>query len=276
MLLRKLFLLLTLCLAAVAAQAAYTVHNVTGNVTVAKKTGSVAVTKGMELTANETLVLEKNASVEIYNSATKDIYKAEGPARLSVMDVMMNARRSASSELSTMTKYIRFGPQERSNTRKYTEGSVKRSMQVYDPEGGNMTVDPHQLAVNIISGLNSKTAAHEIPVETNHAPMGETGLEFRVHNTLDFPVYLNVIKIDNKNNVELSELGQPTGCYVLLPGQAISREHADGLDSSQRHVLVMTHCQFDIDDLLNSINELNASGEKLTPDESLSVYQLIL
>lgn len=273
--LRKLVVMLTLALAAFAASAGYTVHNVEGDVTVAKKTGEVPAVKGMDLAANDNLVIGANGRIEIYNSMTKEVYSADTPGRLTVMDVMMGARKSSSANVSSINKYVRFGAQERSNTRKYTEGSVKRAMQVYDPEGGAMSVDPRQLAVNVLAGLKAGDTA-DVPVEVSHAPMGETGLQFRVRNTLDFPVYMNVIKVDKNGSVDISELGQPTGCSVLLPRQAMSREHEDGLAPDSRHVLVITHCQWDIDELVSAINELKASGSAETADDTLPVYQITL
>lgn len=274
-LIRKFFLFF-FAMAAISSHAAYVVHNVEGQVVVAKKTGNEAVAKGTELAPNETLELSPASRIEIFNSNTKEVYTAEGPAKMTVIDVMMGARKSSSSSLGSMAKYVRFGNQDRSNTRRYTEGSVKRAMQIYDPEGGSMSVDPDQLARNILANLAKGGTTPDCPVTVTHAPMGETGREFRVQNTLDFPVYLNVIEVDKDGNVELSELGQPTGCFVLLPGQAIAREHADGLNPDSRHIVVITHCQFDIDDLLASIKDAKASNQKANPDPSLPVYQVVL
>ena len=193
---RKLIVLFIVGIVSLAANAAYTVHNVEGTVTVVKKTGEEPATKGMELSANETLVIGTNAKIEIYNSMTKEVYTSTTSGRTTVMDVMMNARKSAGKNLSAINSYVRFGSKERSNTRQYTEGSVKRAMQTYDPEGGSFTIEPRQLAEHVLAGVKAKKSTENVPVEVTHAPMGESGLEFRVVNTLSFPIYLNVLKLE--------------------------------------------------------------------------------
>lgn len=274
--LRTSIFFLLIALTSLMVNAAFIVHDLHGKVSVIRKTGSQALTKDMTLTPNEKIEISANSDVQIFNTITKEIYTCDKPGQTTVMDIMISAKKSASENISSINRYVRFGSQGPTNTRRYTEGSVKRAMQTYDPEGANMSVEPQQLAVNVLANLANKNSATEMPVTVSHAPLGETGLSFGVENTLDFPIYLNVLKVDENGNIGLSELGQPTGCFVLLPKQAMSREHFNGLNPATRHILIITHCKFDIDDMLSSINELRESKDKLTPDLTLPVYQLTL
>ncbi len=270
MVFRKILLTLMLGLFSLAANANYTVHSVEGSVTVVKGSTQTPATKGMKLAANDDLIISEGAKVEIYNAMTKEIYASSKAGRSSVMSVMMNARSSAKNTASAINKHVRFNASAATNSRQYTEGSIKRSMLTFDPEGGNLTVDPGQMAVNVLGSMDSATPDSELPVPCAHSPLGERGLQFRIENTLDFPIYFNVLKSAG-NAVSLSELGQPTGCYVLLPGQALSREHLDGLAKDDKHFIVVAHCKFDVDDLIAAITELQTKPAT-KPDETLPVY----
>ena len=133
------------------------------------------------------------------------------------------------------------------------------------------------MAVNVLSALPAATATSELPVPCAQSPLGESGLQFRIENTVGFPIYFNVLKVAGTapTEISLSELGQPTGCYVLLPGQALSREHPDGLDSNDRHFIVVAHCKFDVDDLISATGESNIRQE-LKVDQTLPVYLRVL
>lgn len=271
---RKLLMTLLLGMMSIAVSANYTVHNVEGNVTVVKGSAQTTATKGMTLAANDELIISEGAKIEIHNAMTKEIYASSKAGRMSVMSVMMSARSSARNTASAVNKHMRFGASAATNSRQYTEGSIKRSMMAFDPEGGSLNVDPKMMAATIAGSMSTATSDSELPVPCAQSPLGESGLQFRIENTLDFPIYFNVLKAAGKD-VSLSELGQPTGCYVLLPGQALSREHLNGLAASEKHFLVVAHCKFDVDDLIAALSELK--GAKTTqPDESLPVYLRVL
>lgn len=131
MLLKKFLIAAIISLLANFCYAAYIVHNVEGNVLLEKKTEKIPVTKDMELNANDMLVIGENSKIEIYNSNTKEIYTSTEPGKLTAMSVMLNAQKSSSSELKNITSQIKLSPGDRSNTRQYTEGSVKRAIDVY-------------------------------------------------------------------------------------------------------------------------------------------------
>ena len=277
MVFRKYIMTLILVLTAFVASANYTVHSVEGNVTVVKGSVESPVTKGMKLSANDDLIISEGAKIEIHNAMTKEIYASSKAGRASVMSVMMSARSSAGKTASAINKQVRFNPSPATNARQYTEGAIKRSMMAYDPEGGSLSVDPRQMAVNVLSALPATTATSELPVPCAQSPLGESGLQFRIENTVGFPIYFNVLKVAGTapTEISLSELGQPTGCYVLLPGQALSREHPDGLDSNDRHFIVVAHCKFDVDDLISATGESNIRQE-LKVDQTLPVYLRVL
>lgn len=80
------------------------------------------------------------------------------------------------------------------------------------------------------------------------------------------------VKDDSIAGISISELGQPSGSYVLLPSQTISREQLTPLPTDERHILIMTHFHFDIDKLIEQIESITKSNEAGIPDSSLKVY----
>lgn len=274
----KFFLITLTCLAcALCTWADYTVMSVEGKVMLLRGNEKVALVKNMALNANDELEISTGAKVEIHNTNTRENYTCSTRGTISVIDAVLRARSQASDNLGAVTSRMRLGAGKRTNTRSYTEGSIKRSMAAYDPEGGNLSLDPTQMANIIVAGLDRGLDSASLPVPVAQSPVGDSGLQFRIQNSFDFPIYINVLKVKGDGAVELSELGQPTGCYVLLPGQALGREHAAGLNRADRHVLVLTHFKFDVDDVLSAIANPEGEPDGLpvdTDDVSLYLHSL--
>ena len=67
--------------------------------------------------------------------------------------------------------------------------------------------------------------------------------------------------MDNSHpgEIDVSELGQPVGSYVILPGQTLARTQEKAPDSSQKHILIATHYYFSIDDLVEALRSAAAA-----------------
>ena len=274
---KRLLLFIAIISATVTLHANYTLYSFTGNITITKAGKQVTPEKGMKVNASDQIDIPQGAKVEIYNSATKEIFSSSGAGKNSVMGIMLDARKQASKTAGAINDRMRFSAGGGNpDTRLYTEGLVKRSMQVYDPGAESLVVEPRALALHIANALLAPQTLESsaIPTPVAHSHLDGGGMQFRVENVLGFPVYLNVVKIRETSlgSVEISELGQPMGSYVVLPGQAIAREHFAGLDPAESHILVITHCRFDIDELIEHINTIFSENDNEQPDSNLPVY----
>ena len=268
------FLIIIICAAVPAAALAnYTVESVEGKVTVVRGDENTAAAAGMKLRANDKLNISPGAKIVIYNELTKELDTSTTAGHTDVTSLMFNARSQASS--NNIISKASITPRSSGNTRQYTQGSVKRAMTAYDPEGASVNADPAQIALRIIRTLDGSIAAGNLPVAVQTDSVDNRRCGFTVTNPLNFPIYLNTLQLSRTQagGVELSKLGQPTGCYVLLPGQTISRSQTEGLATDELHFLVIAHYQFDIDDVLAAIAGLRDKSIR-TPeaDDSLEVY----
>lgn len=274
---KRLLLFIAIISATVTLHANYTLYSFTGNITITQAGKQVTPEKGMKVNASDQIDIPQGAKVEIYNSATKEIFSSSVAGKNSVMGIMLDARKQASKTAGAINDRMRFSAGGGNpDTRLYTEGLVKRSMQVYDPGAESLVVEPRALALHIANALLAPQtlASSAIPTPVAHSHLDGGGMQFRVENVLGFPIYLNVVKIRETSlgSVEISELGQPMGSYVVLPGQAIAREHFAGLDPAESHILVITHCRFDIDELIEHINTIFSENDNEQPDSNLPVY----
>lgn len=277
----KQFLLL-LCLIAfgcTVASAQYSVHSVEGNVTLKKGLQTVKVVKGLTLSPSDMLDLDEGAQIEIFNSTNSQTYKCTQAGMTSVSGIMIRAKSLAGNKGKSIRDNMNFSRASGSGTgHVYVEsGMVKRSMATYDPDAKNIEVDPKELSVAVISALKnpSGVAVTECPATFTHAANADGGLGFSIGNTLSSPIYFNVLKMsgDSISNVRISELGQPSGSYVLLPSQTISREQLSPMKTGERHILIMTNFNFDVDKLIEHIEAIVRSGENTqTANSSLNVF----
>ncbi|MDE6300982.1 MAG: hypothetical protein K2M19_04640 [Muribaculaceae bacterium] len=269
----RLLMLVLVAMMPLAAAANYTVDSVEGKVTVSRGGNESEVTRGMKLNVNDRLTIAPGAKITIYNALTKELYTSTTAGRTDVTSLMFNARSQASS--SNIISKARVTPRSSGNTRAYTQGSVKRALTLYDPEGASVNADPTQIAMQVWGVMNGTAVPRELTVEVKSDSAGTTGRGFTVSNPLPYPIYINALRLSRSKagGVELSQLGQPTGCYVLLPGQSISRSQAEGIDPEEAHFLVITHYQFDVDEVLTALEGLRDKSIHGVPeDDSLEVY----
>lgn len=270
-------LLFSLLAAALSAAPRYTVFSVGKNVQI-KRNGAILVPeKGMEVRATDYVVIGKGGSIEILNSLNSMIFKCEQEGEFSVTRIMIDARdANDTGAAASIRERTRFAGNMGKSSNVYVEtGMVKRAMATYDSEAGNLQIEPKSLSRHVVNTLRKSGGLTDLafPVGIEHTA-ADGGLQFQLVNTMEFPLYFNIIKITDAatEQIDISELGQPTGCYVLLPGQSISREQFSGIDPHESHILIMTHCRFNIDDLMDGIDEVKKARDEIVPDTNLSVY----
>lgn len=255
----------------------YTVEDVSGGVTVRKGGKDVAVTKGMALTPMDDLTLGKGASVKIFSNAESRSYSWSKEGKHSVQSIKIGAGKAAESVIGRVGGSLSFTRRQSAGEGYvYVEsGMVKRSMATYDPAAKNVEMDPRQMSAFIVSALRRGIPdSDSIPAMVTHGRNASGGLAFSVANRLKDPVYFNVLKIrkDSAGRVEISELGQPSGSYVLLPSQSISREQLSAIGEGERHLLVMTHFNFDVDQLIENMEEAMKAGAESDGNGEINVY----
>lgn len=259
------------------AMARYTLYNHEGNVSVIRNGQRVALKKDMELSVLDVVVIGKGGVIEIFNDQNSQIYKSKSTGEFSVTRIIIDAKGQATSHLEGINDKMRFGKSnDETQARVYAaKGMVTHALEVFDPEGKDLQVDPMVLGRHIVTSISDTAAINDTPFPAilKKETAGEESRSFRIENTLNFPIYFNIVKVndDNAGNIRISELGQPTGCYVVLPGQALSREQFAGFDSKSLHLLIMTHCYFDIDKVIENMSELITSGESASEDADISL-----
>lgn len=253
------------------------VHRLAGKVTVVTGKTETPLKVGQVLNPGSTVVIPDGAKLEIINDVTGKIYESTSNGRITISRMMLSAdSHSADNTGNVHGQMRRFdsGGQNK-NKRVYVEtGMVKRSMREYDPEAGSMELDIPTLAGYLKNVIAGRLTSKPMPVELTHSRTEQIGMQFRLVNSMEFPIYFNVLKIhkesDGKQKITISEVGQPTGSYVILPQQALSRENFKAIPEDERHILVATHCLFDMDRLLELINTEETSAEG--PDVELPIY----
>ncbi len=266
-----------------AAEAAYVVHSVSGNVGLVAKGETTPLKKGMTIGPSDVIDIPENGKLEIFNELDGKVYSSVKSGRFSVIRLMLDAKDQASDNAGNVKGQLAIGKGEKTmEGRLYMEkGMVKRSQTVFGQDSENVDVDGRTLARYVASvvytgNLDSRV---ELPVKIEHERGEGKGIKFRLVNTLDFPVYFNVLKITGSQApvLEVSELGQPTGCYVVLPGQALSREQFADPGGDTRHVLIMSHCKYDIGEVIDFIGDLmSTEGIGTLSEKDAPVHMLVL
>lgn len=277
----KKLILITLAalLPMLTAMAKYTIHSSKGDVRIERSGQLVPVQKGMEVNATDNIHIPQGAKVEILNSVNSKIFTSTRAGDFNVTRIMIDAQIKANDHGANVggnLQMTRLGTSKNKSPMWVQKGKVTRTMEQYDPTAEKMEADPTHLGNWIASTINARNPK-PLPVTVTHTATGDSGLSFRLENTIDFPVYFNIIKIqgDSISTAAISELGQPMGSYVVLPGQSISREQFRGLQPGNRHILIMTPYYFDIDELIPKVREA-ASKATTAADDETPAYILTL
>ncbi|MDE6027806.1 MAG: hypothetical protein K2G23_07035 [Muribaculaceae bacterium] len=272
----RILAILLLALSFGTAWAHYTLHTVVGDVKVESAGKTIAATKGQAVKATDYLIIPQGGKVEILNDLDKRVYTSIKPGKISVTKLMIEARGLASDNGANVASRMSLGRKSPKGSEKvYVEkGMVRRSLATYDPEGDMMEMDAETLGRYIASSIKDGffSSGEDAPVSITSQRLPEGGIGFKMENTLQFPVYFNIIKLRKGDNsgVEISPLGQPAGSYVVLPSQTLSREHFPAISEDEVHLLVMANCQYDVDKVIEEIIK-GLDDPSLTKDKSSSL-----
>ncbi|MDE5808014.1 MAG: hypothetical protein K2H76_07830 [Muribaculaceae bacterium] len=272
----RILAILLLALSFGTAWAHYTLHTVVGDVKVESAGKTAAATKGQAVKATDYIIIPQGGKVEILNDLDKRVYTSIKPGKISVTKLMIEARGLASDNGANVASRMSLGRKSPKGSEKvYVEkGMVRRSLATYDPEGDMMEMDAETLGRYVASSIKdgSFSSGEGAPVSITSQRLPEGGIGFKMENTLQFPVYFNIIKLRKGDNsgVEISPLGQPAGSYVVLPSQTLSREHFPAISEDEVHLLVMANCQYDVDKVIEEIIK-GLDDPSLTKDKSSSL-----
>ena len=280
---RNILLTLALALFVITISAHYTVYDVSDGVIVERGSQSLKATKGIELKASDLVSIPQGGHIEVYNELDKQIYRSVKSGKISVNKLMIEARGLAANNRANVGGRLNFGKKggQDSDTRIYSEtGMVRRSLAAYDPDGDGVQMDSKTLgrwlARKVRAGLAPDSAS--VPVSVKHERISEGGMKFHVENSLQYPIYFNIIKLDaSKRQPAVSPLGQPAGSYVLLPRQTMAREHFDSVPADEAHILIMTPCQYDLDAVIEEMGKsLQDDSDMLKADSSLPIHIVVI
>ncbi len=255
-------ILLCLVLAAAAVQAQYSIATFRGDVKVKHAGKIVLAEKDMRLGAFDMIIIGDGASVTVFDKASSSEYTRDKAGEISPNNLVIEAKKAAGSNLTNIHRNVGIGKGNTEEEGKmYVEkGKITLALEEYDPAGDEFMIDARVLAEHIVNSLNSvapERLGANFPV-TIRTAAADGALHFQLDNTTSEPLYINVIKVitdaDGRRSIRISELGQPVGCYVILPNQAIMRSQSRGARDGELHLLVATHYYFSIDELLEHID----------------------
>lgn len=261
----------------------YTVHELTGHVQLKQGAKTVDATPGMEVKPTDLIIIPEHATVKILDSRNSQIYESITSGQMSVTRIVFDASKKASNNSAQVHDKLRMGRSKNEGVVMIEKGKVTRALSTYDPAGEQLQLDVEQLSRRLFAMLNDTIAQagtddNDSPIVIRHLRNEQNGLSFMVENTMTFPIYFNVLKrIPNVNGIDISELGQPVGSYVLQPDQSIARAQSSGLDSESSHIIVVTNYYFDVDSLLTKLNGLINNGDTATtatPDFPLLIHKM--
>ena len=274
-------LLCLLCCAAAWAQN-LTIYTFSGAVKVKSISTTVNASKGLAVRPSDILIIPAGGSVSIHDKKSGDIYTSQSVGEITVAKLKFEASRSATSKSRTLLSSMssnRFGNSATNAGRVYMEkGMVNRSLAIYDPDGDSIAMRPRVLA-GYIAGRLLEEKSDDAPLALKFGCNEGGGLFFNLENTLEYPVYFNVLVVSHSaegKEIQISPLGQPNGSYVVLPRQTMHREHLDSLPFSENHFIVITPCQYDLDGVIEEVNKCLAAKEDRRPAEEIAASVVML
>lgn len=259
---------------ATAASAHYKIFAVSGDVTLkhGRETGKATV--DAQVNPADVIIVGPNSSVELLDTRDSKTYKVSKPGQYSPSSVVFEARRQSVETTSAVNRNLRIGKSGDADKQVVylAKGKVTRALQNYDPHSDTLQIDNKMLG-HYVKSIIAKPGALDgqkfpVPVKSERTPDG--GMKLRVANNIQFPLYFNVLRVNPDGTVSLAEIGQPVGSYVLLPNQDIMRGQSCDIDEDNKYVVVMAHYYFEVDQLLEAINDDSAPAT--APSGDLPVY----
>ncbi len=280
MMIRLQTIILTLILGVMPAMAHYTVKGISGQVQIKQGTRVLTAISGMQIKAADLIIIGNDSSIDILDSIDSQIYTSSTPGQVTVTRIMFEAKKKARSNSDTVHDKIRMGKSTKQGDGVVyvDKGKVTRALSTYDPEADRVQVDVDQLSKRLYAMLADSlraAASLETSVIIRNARTESNGLRFMVENTLTFPIYFNLFKVNAghpDSGIAISELGQPVGSYALQPAQTIAREQTVGLNPEETHLLIMTNYYFEIDELLTKLNKLITDHAEVSNTGDFPLY----
>ncbi|MDE6484301.1 MAG: hypothetical protein K2L14_02770 [Duncaniella sp.] len=272
--------LLRICMAAVLlavaaeASAHYKIFAVKGDVSIkhGRETGKAVV--DAQVLPADVIIVGQDASVELLDTRDSKTYKVSKPGQYSPSSIVFEARRQSVETTSAVNRNLRIGKSGDADKKVVylAKGKVTRALQNYDPHSDTLQIDNKMLG-HYVKSMIAKAGALEsqkfpVPVKSERTPDG--GMKLRVANNIQFPLYFNVLRINPDGSVSLAEIGQPVGSYVLLPNQELMRSQSRDIDEDNRYIVLMAHYYFEVDQLLDAIND--STEPAAAPSGDLPVY----
>ncbi len=254
------------------ADAAFVVRSVKGNVTATRAGKPVALKAGMTVSPGEKLNVPEGAVLSVKNDVNNNIYTSTKAGSFTLSRMMLDADVSAGGNITAINERLKVGGGGLDNGKRvYVEqGMVKRSLSEYDPQASGFSIDPKTLARCVREWVPEKLPA-VLPFTPVLEREPDGSLAVEMTNREEFPIYFNIISKDGPGTYTLSCLGQPAGSYVLLPRQSISRRHRDAVDPDSQQMVIIANCQFDVDALLENINNPADCDNEPVPDFPLYI-----
>lgn len=259
--------MLMLAVACLPAMALYTVHAVSGKVSVKSGGDCVEAKPGMELKANDMLTVPAGAQVKILNHQDKKIYSSVKAGKFTVMTLMIEAKGVADSNTGTVMRTARFAKSsETSRAQKvYSEkGVVRRALTSVDDNGNAIVVDAEMFGGKLALRVKDGAVQNDVlPVTVEHESSVDCGLKLSIFNNLEYPLYFNVVSLTGNSESPLyfSVIGQAKGNFILLPQQSLTKEHLPELPQGEKQILIMAHSDFDVAKVIEEANRQLAAPE---------------
>ncbi|MDE6267953.1 MAG: hypothetical protein K2M04_02600 [Muribaculaceae bacterium] len=257
----------------------FKVFSVKGDVMVKQSGKTEKAVEGADISPAAIIIIPDGGSVEILDTRDSKTYKSTTPGQHSPSNIIFEARKQSVGTVSAVNRNLKIGRSGSSTDRDQVvylaKGKVTRTLENYDPASDTLQIDNEMLGRFVARQLSRPESVNrqQFPVAIDSKQTPDGVLQLSVRNTLAFPVYFNVLKIDSSDPaapVRLSEIGQPVGCYVLLPNQVTTRIQLADIDPDSRHFVVMAHYYFEVDRMLDAVNEARDSQSDAPLD--LPVY----
>ena len=265
-------LLIAMCLLSTPLHSAITVHNVKGAYITTKKGEKTTLSPGMKVFPADKVTIPSGGLLEVKNDVNNTIYTSTQEGTFTISRMMLDSKMKSKNNISDINNRLKIGGSQPDNgQRVYVEqGMVKRSLSEYDPQASMFSIDPVTLARSIREKGVSQCSGDSVFVKCmERTPEGALTIE--LVNSEVFPIYFNILSCE-ADAYSLSCLGQPSGSYVLLPHQGIRRNHPDSIAPSQKQILIVANCSFDVDLLIDELNKQQEHQTDPLPEFPLYLY----
>ena len=259
---------------AFAASAHYKIFAVQGDVMLKHGRETVKAVPDAQVLPADVITVGNGGSVELLDTRDSKTYKVSKPGQYSPSSIIFEARRQSVETTSAVNRNLRIGKSGSGDKQVVylAKGKVTRALQSYDPHSDTLQIDNRMLGHHVKSLLANQAAmqAQQFPVPVKNSRTPEGGMTLKIMNNIQFPLYFNVLRVNTDGNVDLAEIGQPVGCYVLLPNQEIMRAQSVDIEPENSYIVLMAHYYFEVDQLLDAINDSTAPSAN--PAADLPVY----